>query len=74
MDKIGMKETCVTSFATEKHTTVLKNDAKSEIASSTNDAMRRTMITMAPTTTNPTAIDLPVEDAMKGVSSFSLTT
>jgi hypothetical protein len=68
-----MKETCVTSFATEKHTTVLKNDAKSEIASSTNDAMR-TMITMAPTTTNPTAIDLPVEDAMKGVSSFSLTT
>jgi hypothetical protein len=70
MDGITRKETCVTSFAIEMHTAVLKNDVKSAIASSANDAMRGTMITMAPTMTNPTAINLPVEDAMKGYQAF----
>jgi hypothetical protein len=63
-------ETCTTSFATEMHTTRLKTDSKSEIASSANDAMRGTMITMAPTMTNPTTIVLWLEDAMKGDQAF----
>jgi hypothetical protein len=43
---IGMKETCMTLFATEIHTIGLKTITKKEIASSSNDVRRGTMITI----------------------------
>jgi hypothetical protein len=69
-----MKESCVTLFTTEMHTTRLKTGTKSETALSANDARKGTMITMALTTTSPTGRILQSKDAMKQGSRLSLAT
>jgi hypothetical protein len=52
--EIEMTETCVTLIVAEMHAAESKITARSENASSRNDATRETMITMIPSMTNLT--------------------
>jgi hypothetical protein len=64
--EIRTKETFAILFAIDMHVIGLKIGAKSEIALSTNNVRKGSMITMAPTMTSPTDNVLQTEDAMKG--------
>jgi hypothetical protein len=67
---IRKKKTRVTLFTIEMHATGLRTSAKNKTASSVNDAMRGTVVTMAPTMTNPIDTVLLLEDALKGSLAF----
>jgi hypothetical protein len=73
-DDTRMTMTCMTSFATEMHTTRLKIGAKSENALNRNDTTRGIMIIMVPSTTNLSDNALPKERTMKEESKLFPTT
>jgi hypothetical protein len=70
----GMTETCMMSSAIEMHVVKLKTSTESECASSRNDAMRGTLITMVPSMTNLTDNAPLKEGAIQEESKLSLTT